>query len=332
LVCLYVSSVEEGAGKTTVGAGLGRHLLESGKKVGFFNPIFAPGEQLPQSSDRDALFMKQVFGLDDSVDSICPVINDQDVLASGVKEAYSRISSGKNVVITEGVCEPSIVQAVDARVIAVEGYSNHSPGVRFVDRYKDLGKHLLGIVSNKVPAKRIASVRDEIATQLKGTGIDILAVLPEDRVLFTLTVGELADHVQGEVLNSAEQLAEPVENFMLGAMTVDPGPEYFGRRSNKAVIVRGNRPDMQLAALETSTRCLVLCGNTPPTDAILYGAEVKKIPIILTKSDIITTVGNIEAALGKSRFNQEKKLPRLAEIMGQHFNFQDVYRNSGLAG
>lgn len=332
MVCLYVTSVEERAGKTTVGAGLGRHLLESGKKVGFFKPIFTRGEHSSEATDRDALFMKQVFALDDPVDSICPVIDDQSELPSRVKEAYNRISSGKDAVITEGVCELSIVQALDARVIAVEGYSALSSGVRFVDRYKDLGKHLLGIVLNKVPVKKLGRVRDEVVAQFSGMGVDILAVLPEDRLLFTLTIGELAERVQGEVPNSAEQSAELVENFMLGAMTVDPGPEYFSRRSHKAVIVRGNRPDMQLAALETSTRCLILCGNTPPTDAILYGAEVKKVPIILTRGDIIATVGNIEDALDESRFNQEKKLPRLVEIMGQHFNFASVYRGLGLAG
>ncbi len=331
MVCLYVTSVEEGAGRTTVGAGLGRHLLEDGKKAGFFKPIFIRSEQLPGATERDALFMKQIFSLDDPVDTICPLIDGQVELSGRVKEAYKRISAGKDVVITEGACEPGIVQALDARAIAVEAYSDSSPGVRFVDRYKDLGKNLLGIVLNKVPARKIVSVRDEVAAQLSGTGIGVLGVLPEDRVLFAPTVGELAECVQGELLSSAGQSVELVENFMLGAMAVDPGPQYYSRRGDKAVIVRGNRPDMQLAALETPTRCLVLCGDTPPTEAVLYGAEVNKVPVILTKGDIITAIGGIEAVLGKGRFNQEKKLPRLAELMAQYFNFQSVYKSPGLA-
>ncbi len=330
MVCLYVTSVEEGAGRTTICAGLGRHLLESGQKVGFFKPII--GEQPSKKAiDPDALFMKRALGLDDIVDSICPVIGDQDELASRVKKAYTKISSGKDVVITEGIFEPSIIQALDARVIAVEDYSNQSAGVKFVDRYKDLGKNLLGIILNKVPESKLERVRGEITTQPSGIGIGILAVFPEDRVLFALSIGELAEWVQGEILNSAEQSAELVENFMIGAKTVDPGPEYFSRKSNKAVIVRGERPDMQLAALETSTRCLVLCGNTLPTHAVLYGAETKKVPVILVKGDIITTVGSIEDALGKSRFNQEKKLPELADIMGQNLDFQALYQGLGIA-
>jgi BioD-like phosphotransacetylase family protein len=317
--------VEEGTGKTTLGAGLGRHLLDSGKKVGFFKPILTSGEQLAEAGDLDALFMKEILGLDEPMGSICPVIAGQGELSIKVKEVYTKISSGKDVVITEGVCEGSLIRVLDARVIAIESYSNQAPGVKFVDSYKDLGENLLGIVLNKAPASKLGQVHNEIAAQLSQTGIGILGVFPEDRLLLTLTISELAEHVNGEILNSTEQLAELVENFMLGAMTVDSGPEYFGRKSNKAVVVRSDRPDMQLAALETSTRCLILCGNTPPTHAVLYGAETKKVPVILAKDDITATIGSIEDALDKSRFNQEKKLPRLAEIMKQLFNFQSVY-------
>ena len=119
---------------------------------------------------------------------------------------------------------------------------------------------------------------------------------------------------------------------MLGAMYVDSGPEYFGRKTNKAVVLRSERPDMQLAALETSTSCLVLSGDTAPVSQVLHGAEEKRAPIILVKEDIVTTVTSIEEALGEARFGQEKKLPKLAEIMGEHFDFETVYRGLGLAG
>ena len=157
-----------------------------------------------------------------------------------------------------------------------------------------------------------------------------MGILPEDRVLLSLTIGELAEHVQGEILNCADKSAELVENLMLGAMTVDPGPVYFGRKANKAVVVRGERPDMQLAALETSTKCLVLSGGVSPIHTVLRRAEDKGVPIILAKGDTISVVNSIERILGKARFNQVEKLPRLSEIMEQQFNFQAVYKGLGL--
>ncbi len=88
---------------------------------------------------------------------------------------------------------------------------------------------------------------------------------------------------------------------------------------------------MQLAALETSTKCLVLSGNKSPIPDVLRRAEDKKIPMILAEGDTTVIVMSIEDALGKTRFHQEKKLPKLTEIMERQFNFQAVYKGLGLA-
>jgi BioD-like phosphotransacetylase family protein len=331
LVALYVTSPYAGAGKTAVCAGLGRHLQGDGRKVGFFKPLVADIKS-SEAVDSDAQFMKQVLALKEPIDSLCPVIGGQGELTSKIKQAYARVSRGKDVVIVEGVwrrrpggrpieASYQVVEALDARVIIVEPYSEKLSAVML--NYRDFGKYLLGVVVNRVP-------RSRLSVQFGGAGIDVLGVLPEDRVLLSLTVGELAEHIGGEILNSAGKSSGLVEDFMLGAMSVDSGLDYFGRKDNKAVVVRGERPDMQLAALETSTRCLVLSGGVSPSHTVLQRAKDKGVPIILTKGDIISTVNGIELALGKGRFNQEKKLPRLDEIMERQFNFPALYKGLNL--
>jgi len=335
LVALYVTSSERAAGKTTLCAGLGKYLMSDGKKVGFFKPLIADGKNLPlEGADGDTVFMKHIFALEEPLDRLCPVVSDQSNLANSVKKAYVKVSPGKDVIIVEGdgldKASYTIVEALGAKVIIIEGYSAQSSKVR-INSYKDFGKNLLGVVVNKVPRTRLEQVSEEISARFGKAGINILGVFPEDRTLFTLTIAELAQHIQGEILNHAEKSGELVENFMLGAKCVDPGPEYFSRKTNKAVVLRSERPDMQLAALETPIKCLILSGDTSLTPGVLYGAEVKNVPIILAKADIISIVTSIEDALGKTRFNQERKLPKLTEIMEQHFNFQVLYKGLGLA-
>ncbi len=330
MAVLYVTSLETGAGKTTICAGMGKHLLGNGKKVGFFKPIIA--QNLPaEGIDSDVVFLKRILALEEPVDSLCPVISDQSDLTSTVKEAHARVSRGKDVVIVEGISEHSqasqrIVEALNAKVIIVADYSRKLSETRCINRGKDFGEYLLGVVLNKVPRNQVKNVQSEISPQFGEAGINILGVLPEDRILFTLTVGELAEHLQGDILNCADKSAELVENFMVGAMSIDPGPEYFGRKGNKAVVIRGERPDMQLAALETSTKCLILSGDMPPSPDVRHRAEDRNIPIVAVKGDATTIVMSIEEALDKARFNQEKKLPRLTEIMEQHFNFPALYQ------
>ena len=318
MVALYVVSAEEAAGKTAICAGLGKFLQGNGKRAGFLKLLVDE----KTSTDGDAAFMKQVLDLPEAVESLCPPIGD----TKKIKEAIDKVSSGKDVVIVEGRLGQSadeIAKALDARVIIVEAYSGPAP--RFIDSYKGFGESLLGIVLNKVPQSQLKRVQDEASKQFDAAGINVLGVLPEDRVLFAITVGELADNIQGKILNNAEKSVELVENFMLGAMVVDSGLDYFGRKNNKAAIVRGDRPDMQLAALETSTRCLVLSGsNQPPIYSVLEKAENRGIPIISTETATSDIVASIEDTLSKARFNQEKKLPKLAEIMKQHLDLQAV--------
>jgi len=335
LAALYITSPQVGAGKTLVCAGLGKRLQSNGKKVGFFKPIVAD-IKIQEAVDSDTEFLKHILALKESTDNLCPVIGGEGDIASKIKQAYAKVSKGKDVVIVEGIwrqrpgAKPveasyEVVEALDARVIVVEGYSPELSKAKFIDKYRDFGERLLGIVLNKVPKSQMEAVLEQLG------GVAILGILPEDRILFSLTVGELAERIQGKILNSVEKSAELVENFMLGALTLDHGPDYFGRKANKAVVVRAERPDMQLAVLETSTKCLVLSGNGSPIYAVLQGAQDKGIPIILTKGDTTSVISSLEQALGKTKFNQEKKLPRLAEIMERQFDFQTLYKGLGLA-
>jgi len=317
---IYITSLENRMGKTAVCAGLGKHLLDDGRKVGFFKPVVI-GSGLAQDADTDVAFMKQVLALDDPTESLCPVFRD----AGGIKEAFTKVSSNKDVMIVEGVDGQSpssyeIVKALDARAIIVDAYSPAIPKDQLVTACKFFEQYLLGVVINKVPVSQAERVRGEASSSLGRTGIDILGVIPEDRALFTLTVGEIASHIQGEILNNAEKSTELVEDIMLGALCVDPGPMYFGRKANKVAVLRDERSDMQMAALETSTRALVISGNTAPIPSVLSQAQAKEVPIITTGEDVVTIATSIEDALARTRFNQENKLPKLAEVLLHSFS------------
>jgi BioD-like phosphotransacetylase family protein len=73
---------------------------------------------------------------------------------------------------------------------------------------------------------------------------------------------------------------------------------------------------MQLAALETPTRCLVLNGSEkPPLLNVRHMAEARGIPIILTAASTDEVVAGIEESLLNTRINQVKKLDALAALV-----------------
>ena len=121
----------------------------------------------------------------------------------------------------------------------------------------------------------------------------------EDRRPSAVSIGELAEYVKGEILNCPEQSGELVENLMVGAMCVDPTPLYFNLKSNKAVITRGDRADIQLGALETSTKCLIITGGIKPIPSVMQRAEEAMVPVILVSKDTSATLADIENSLSE---------------------------------
>jgi BioD-like phosphotransacetylase family protein len=78
---------------------------------------------------------------------------------------------------------------------------------------------------------------------------------------------------------------------------------------------------MQLAALETSTACLVLSGDEkPPMANVLHKAESRGIPIIATGAAVNDVVTIIEDTLLKTRLRQTQKLTRLADTVRQNLD------------
>jgi len=294
LVVLFIVSAEERVGKTALCAGLAINFISSGRKTAYVR----------SADNADAAFMAKIPGLD--------VISPSE-------------TKGYDVVLAEG--RPGkdaydAAKAMKAKVIAVEAYSGGES--RSVEVYKGFGKDLLGIVINKAPQSLLKRVREEVGARLGAAGIKLLGVIPANRTLLAITVGELAESLQGKILNNAEKSDELVENYMLGALIVDSGLDYFGRKSKKAAILRLERSDMQLAALETPTACLVLSGNAdkPPMPSVLFKGQSRGIPIIATGlavSDIVTT---IEETVLKAGLKQTGKLARLAETVGQNLDIK----------
>ncbi|MFM7910140.1 MAG: DRTGG domain-containing protein, partial [Microcystis sp.] len=81
----------------------------------------------------------------------------------------------------------------------------------------------------------------------------------------------------------------------------------------------GDRTDLQLAALETSTTCLILTGSISPDPLILGRAEDLEVPILSVNLDTLSTVEIVDQAFGKIRLQEQVKVAGIRELMGEHF-------------
>jgi hypothetical protein len=117
-----------------------------------------------------------------------------------------------------------------------------------------------------------------------------------------------------------------VETFTVGAMTAEAALSRFRRYQNKAVITGGDRTDIQLAALETSTVVLILTGNLHPSPLIIQQAEMLNVPILLVKENTMETVDCIERVHGKTRLGQPEKLDAFMQLMSENVNMKSLLK------
>ena len=114
-------------------------------------------------------------------------------------------------------------------------------------------------------------------------------------------------------------------------MGLDSGEVYFGTRDSKAVIVRGDRPDVQMSALTTSTLCLVLTGGIEPIEYVLYEAELEEVPVAVVPAETLDAMAALDGLSARARFDHPAKLERLSELVGGHVDVDALYGTLGVA-
>jgi BioD-like phosphotransacetylase family protein len=193
-----------------------------------------------------------------------------------------------------------------------------------------LGEAFCGILINLVPEDARDFVSKIAVPFLEKKKVKVFGVLPEERGLSALTVGELIKLLDAEVLTKYQRAEALVENLTVGAMTADAALSRFRRSSNKAVITGGDRTDIQLAALETSTTCLILTGNLRPSPLVIKQAEEFGIAVMLVRTNTMETIEQIEKFFGKTRLGQTAKLKQFQTLMDAHLDKERLYQSIGL--
>ena len=349
MATLYITSTETFSGKSALCIGLAKRMRRDGLSVGYLKPLSAGPRLAAGLVDEDAEFFRQTLELSDPIEDMAPVgispaVLEQFLKVGGADDfrdklwaAYERTAKGRDVVILEGgsslregyaigLPSPLVAQLLDARVLAIIHYDEDLQVMDdLVAAQVSFGDRFIGAVLNGVPRQRMPFAQEVAKQALEARGLPVYAVLPQERLLLSISVSELAELLAGEILCCADRADELVEHLMVGAMGVDSALTYFRRKPNKAVITGGDRPDIQLAALETSTKCLILTGNLQPSPIIIGRAAEVGVPMILVKQDTLTAVEVIERYFGKTRIHQAKKIERFEQMLEDRFDFERLY-------
>ncbi len=328
MAVLYITSDRPAAGKTALAGALAAGLSGAGKGVGYFKPFSAS----PQD-DPDVAFVRGsvLSGEDDaSQPATLPMpegIADGQALpessARDMAQSIEMMSAIRETVLVEGpdLSLPGSAMLTEDLDCAILPVVHYEPGLsveHIIQACQPFGQRLLGVLINSVTRYREREVRQGLVSAIESRGVRCLGAIPEDRLMASVTVGQIARYLDGRWVLGQEKAHDLVENFLIGGNIMDSGLTYFGRMENKAVIVRGDRPDIQLAALSTPTTCLILTGGHEPIQYVYYQAEQEEVPLVVVQADTISTAHALDAVLEGSTIHHSDKLERFRELTEEY--------------
>lgn len=318
---LLVVSAKRGEGKTAVAAALASRVIASGGKAIALKP-FGGQDEIGSDSDT-AVFANLLGGASETQLELA--IPARGLTKKSMQDTARSVRAAKaDLAVVEGSSNlsadnsASLADALKAKVIVVV---QHARGMTVSDvtaRTEPFSKNLAGVVLNCRGAYA-GTETDALAAAIENAGVPVLAVIPEDRRLLGATVRKLAEHLDGRFVNGEEgQKDALVEHFLVGGWMLDEGALYFGTRTDKAVIIRGDRPDLAMSALATPTKVLVLTKGIEPIKYVAYEAGEEGTALLVVEPDTLTTMDNLGTVIESARFDHPDKLDRMAELLETH--------------
>jgi len=352
---LLIGSCEAFSGKSAVVLGLARQLSRQGVPVRFGKPLATsldapPGADLAQASllDADVRFIGATLGLPDShllpsLHVLDPATAQRRLLqgdldpGAGFGQLQQQLAGAADGLtlleaagslhegLLYGLSLAQLAQGLEAPVLLVHPWNDSCSVDALLAAKAQLGEHLAGVVLNAVSPELVPQLRAEVVPALERLGLPVLGVMPQSPLLRSVTVEELSLRLGAQVLCCPDRLDLLVETLSIGAMNVNSAMEFFRRRRNMAVVTGADRTDIQLAALEASTQCLILTGAGDPLPQLLNRAEELEVPLLKVEHDTLTTVEVIERAFGHVRLHEAVKASFAFRLVEEHCDFTPLF-------
>jgi BioD-like phosphotransacetylase family protein len=349
---LLIGSTEAYCGKSATILGVAHQMHEKGLDIAYGKPLgTCLKDECPNGIEEDIRFITEVLNLPPKRVHPPLLSLDADTIEKRLRgedstnyrqslKQYLQEPSG-DLILLEGpgtlsegclfdLSLPQVAREIDAPVLLVARFHSVLIVESLLSAKKRLGQHLLGVLINDIPADQMSMTETTVQPFLERQGIPVFGMLPRSELLRSVSVRELVHQLHAEVLCRPDRLDLMVESLTIGAMNVNAALEYFRKRNNMAVVTGGDRADIQMAALETSTQCLILTGHIPPQSFILARAEELEIPVLSVDLDTLSTVEIIDNAFGQVRLHEPIKVQFIQQLMAQHFDIDRLMNQLGL--
>jgi phosphate acetyltransferase len=364
---IYIAAPEPASGKATIALGLLHRLAARVAKVGVFRPITRfdgdrkrgeagrGGSPHVSGEDRDyileLLLEHTTAGLpyEQCVGVTYQQLHaDTDAAITDIVTSYHEMAGACDAVVIVGSDYSDLGGATTPAELSVNARIAVNLGAAVLLAVSAKGRsadevagvvalclaelsaqhaHTAAVVANRCAPAELAAVSEAVHMFSARS-----YVLPEQPLLSSPTVSELAKAVNGTPISGDAELAErEVTGVLVAGMTADHVLERL--RDGMAVITPGDRSDVVLAVASAhaaqgfpALSCIILNGGFTlhPSIAALVAGLRLRLPIITTTLGTYETASAAASARGRLMATSQRKIDTALELMDRYVDMADL--------
>jgi BioD-like phosphotransacetylase family protein len=356
---VFIAATRQNDGKTTSSLGIIAALQNYYPRIGYIKPVgqrFVEIEE--QKIDEDTVLMDSVFRLNCPLVDMSPIAVEPDftrkylqssnneALVKKIQKAFDRVAWEKDFVLCEGsghagvgsvfdLSNAQVAKILGAKVIIVTQGGIGKP----IDEvslnqalFEKEGVEIIGVILNKVLGAKIDYITEFARRGLKRKGLELLGVIPHQRVLSSPTVGLIREELNATTLNETGDLQNLVDDVTVGAMGAHNAMGFF--RRGVLLITPGDREDIILAASasldenkEEAMAGIVLTGNLHPNSSVLKVIRNMSIPVLLSAEDSYQVASKVHDLTVKTRPGDLQKITLIRDIIAKNVDLEKILKS-----
>jgi BioD-like phosphotransacetylase family protein len=355
---VYIAATRQNDGKTTTSLGLLSVLQKRYPRIGYIKPVgqrFVEIEE--QKIDEDTVLMDRVFRLNCPLVDMSPIAvepdftrkylqsSNREALVKRIEKAFDRVAWEKDFVLCEGsghagvgsvfdLSNAQVASILKAKVVIVSRGGIGKP----IDEvalnlalFEKEDVEVIGVILNKVTPDKVGLVADFARRGLKRKGLELLGVIPHQPMLSHPGVHSIRAELKAALLNSDQEIHNPVEEVVVGAMGVNNAMHYL--RKGVLLITPGDREDLLLAAAATGgsngapqLAGIVLTGDLSPGDRLLKVIRGLPFPVLQSSEDIYQVASKVHDLTVKTHPKDTEKIALIRDLIAEHVDVNKILK------
>ncbi len=358
---IYLVTTESHCGKSLISLGIIDRVLRKTQRVGVFRPVINHPEPGMRDKNIDLLLShfrldlpyEATFALTAREASELQAHRGYDEFLNRILQSYTALQQRCDFILCIGSDYTSestafefdlnveVARSLDTPVLIIGKGANRDfseiigPIYMAMDAFKTKGCPLLGTIVNRVEPQRVEALRAALHQELDASD-QLLAAIPEHRILASPTMREIAQQLHAEILYGHSQLDRQAYRTMVVAMHLENYLDRLG--DNVLVVTPGDRGDVILSALQAhqsrnypSLAGVVLTTDQRPGPAVrrLLDGLPEVLPILAVNSETYETATSLHEIYSFITTDNPLKIGTGLQLFEQYVDVDDLLERFG---